>query len=398
MGALAATEWIIDVDSHVAEAPDLWTSRAPSKWRDVVPQLRTSDTGVEEWWAGTRKLHGAGMMAMAGWPEFYPSFPPTYKDMDPGAYDPAERVKRLDEFGIYAQVLFPNILGFATHAFLALAKRDIDAANFCTVAYNDYLIDFAAEDPNRLVPLMCLPFWDIDASVKELERARERGHRGIVFAPDFERVGLPPLHDEYWSPILTRAQDSGLSVNFHTGFSAMTETTIDELTASESYDIASYAKTTALFHVGNINAIASVIMDGTARKFPDVAFVSIESGYGYIPHLLEELDWQWLNNGAPRDYPGEPLPSEVFHRQIYGAFWHEHASTALLEQIADNIMFETDYPHPTGLNPGPASTAKPAREHVTETLKDVSDEVVHKVLWANAARLYNVAEPAVAAR
>jgi uncharacterized protein len=394
MSKLVETQPIIDVDSHVAEAPDLWTSRAPAKWRDEVPQLRTTAKGVEEWWAGTRKFHGAGMMAMAGWPEYYPSFPPTYDDMDPGAHDPVHRLERLDEYGIYAQVLFPNILGFGTWVFLALAKDDVELPNWCVRAYNDWLVEFASADPNRLVPLMCLPFWDVPAAVKEIERAHDLGHRGIVFAPDFERVGMPPLRDAHWDPILSAAQERELTINFHTGFSAMDEKTMDGLTGEDTYDIASYAKTTALYHVGNINAIASVIMDGTARKFPRLPFVSIESGYGYIPHLLEELDWQWLNNGAPRDYPDEPLPSEIFHRQVYGAFWHEHASTALLEQIADNIMFETDYPHPTGLNPGPASTAKPAREHVIATLGDQSDEVVRKVLWDTAARLYGVKQPA----
>jgi predicted TIM-barrel fold metal-dependent hydrolase len=395
MGKLVETQLIIDVDSHVAEAPDVWTSRVPAKWRDQVPEVRTSDRGVEEWWAGSRKFHGVGMMAMAGWPEYYPSYPPTHDDMDPGAYDPVRRLERLDEYGIYAQVLFPNILGFGTWAFLAMAKEDVELPNWCVGAYNDWLIEFASADPNRLVPLMCLPFWDVPAAVEELERAHDLGHRGIVFAPDFERVGMPPLRDAHWDPILSAAQERGLTINFHTGFSAMDEETMGGLTAPETFDIASYAKTTALYHVGNINAIASVIMDGTARKFPRLPFVSIESGYGYIPHLIEELDWQWLNNGAVRDYPNEPLPSEIFHRQVYGAFWHEHASTALLEQIADNVMFETDYPHPTGLNPGPASTAKPAREHVIATLSGQSDDVVRKVLWDTAARLYGVKEPAV---
>src|SRR3954467_7792766 len=104
MSKLAETQLIIDVDSHVAEAPDVWTSRAPAKWRDEVPQVRTTAQGVEEWWAGSRKFHAAGQVVMAGWGEYFPSFPPTHDDMDPAAFDPVERLKRLDEFGIYAQV------------------------------------------------------------------------------------------------------------------------------------------------------------------------------------------------------------------------------------------------------------------------------------------------------
>jgi predicted TIM-barrel fold metal-dependent hydrolase len=332
-------------------------------------------------------------MAMAGWHEYYPGFPPTYREMDPGAYDAAPRLARLDEYGVYAQVLFPNILGFSTHALLALAKENFAASVACVRAYNDFLVEFASADPARLIPIMCLPFWDIEASLAEMHRAQALGHRGIVFGSEFERVGLPRLADAHWDPVLAAAQDRGLSINFHTGFSMMSETTMTELTAAPTYDSASYAKQTALYHVGNINAIATIIMDGVCAKFPDLPFVSVESGFGYLPFLLEELDWQWHNSGAGSERPAEPLPSAVFRRQVYGAMWHERDANALLGQLADNIMFETDFPHPTSLSPGPATIARSARETVIDTFADLPDEVVQKVLWANAARLFHVDEP-----
>ena len=34
---------VIDVDTHISEPRDLWTSRAPAKWRDRVPQMRMLD-------------------------------------------------------------------------------------------------------------------------------------------------------------------------------------------------------------------------------------------------------------------------------------------------------------------------------------------------------------------
>ena len=49
------------------------------------------------------------------------------------------------------------------------------------------------------------------------------------------------------------------------------------------------------------------------------------------------------------------LPSEYFRRQCYGTFWFERLTLPLLETYPDNFMFETDYPHPTSIGPGPAS-------------------------------------------
>ena len=33
---------VIDIDSHYTEPPDLWTSRAPAKYKDAVPHIVTN--------------------------------------------------------------------------------------------------------------------------------------------------------------------------------------------------------------------------------------------------------------------------------------------------------------------------------------------------------------------
>ena len=53
------------------------------------------------------------------------------------------------------------------------------------------------------------------------------------------------------------------------------------------------------------------------------------------------------------------LPSEYFRRQIYGCFWYERETitTPALLAYPDNMMFETDFPHPTCQHPGPRTPA-----------------------------------------
>ena len=92
------------------------------------------------------------------------------------------------------------------------------------------------------------------------------------------------------------------------------------------------------------------------HRFPNLNFVSVESGFGWVPSFVESMDWQWLNSGAHEAYPEMELPSFYFRRQVYGMFWFE--TEALQRQVdlfPDNLMFETDFPHPTSLSPGPAS-------------------------------------------
>src|SRR3546814_20687631 len=91
--------------------------------------------------------------AVAGWSEPTPSHPLVLADADPGSWDPTERLKRLDEYGVYAQVLYPNLLGFYSHVFVEQIS-DSRAVVACVKAYNDFLTDFSSPDPKRFLPLM----------------------------------------------------------------------------------------------------------------------------------------------------------------------------------------------------------------------------------------------------
>jgi predicted TIM-barrel fold metal-dependent hydrolase len=167
--------------------------------------------------------------------------------------------------------------------------------------------------------------------------------------------------------------------------------------ARNEWNSSEYAKRSALVMLSNVGAIGELTTSGIVGRYPDLKWISVESGFGYIPFLLETLDWQWHNSGALRDHPNQLLPSEAFRQSVYGSFWFERESMALLEKYPDNIMFETDYPHPTSLSPGPASTADPARIAVKKSLSGVPDDIVRKVLFENAAGLFKVGPPTEAA-
>ena len=71
---------VYDVDTHITEPRDLWTSRLPaSKWGDYVPHTRLDDSGREYWWVGAKKCSPAvGGASNAGWSKgLYPKSTPT---------------------------------------------------------------------------------------------------------------------------------------------------------------------------------------------------------------------------------------------------------------------------------------------------------------------------------
>jgi predicted TIM-barrel fold metal-dependent hydrolase len=78
-------------------------------------------------------------------------------------------------------------------------------------------------------------------------------------------------------------------------------------------------------------------------------------------------------------------PSAYFRRQIYACYWFERHDVAHTFEVlgSDNILFETDFPHPTCLYPDSLAYA-------AEGLAGVSPEVQRKVLQDNAAALYRI--------
>lgn len=58
--------------------------------------------------------------------------------------------------------------------------------------------------------------------------------------------------------------------------------------------------------------VVEFIMGGACDRYPTLKFVSVESGIGWMPFLLEALDWQHLKNNLDRDYPNKLLAPEHF--------------------------------------------------------------------------------------
>ena len=115
--------------------------------------------------------------------------------------------------------------------------------------------------------------------------------------------------------------------------------------------------------------------------------MSVESGCGWIPFILEALDFEMAEN-APRELAEmEKPPSEYFRSNLFATFWFERNGNhlpALVEAVGeDRIMFETDFPHPTCLYPNPLQA-------VEEKMATLSAGARDKIMGENARKLYRL--------
>lgn len=389
---MAMTMPIIDTDTHITEPRDTWTARmSTKKWGDMVPHVKFDDEAQEEYWfLGDTKMVPACMTAHAGWPEPFPSHPTTFEDAIPASYDADARIKLMDELGIWAMALYPNIGGFGSQIWRNLDPPEL--AFECVSAYNDMLVDWSSVAPDRLIPIAAVPFWDVEAAVKEIQRVAETGCKGIIMSGAPQLHAQPFLADKAWDRFWAAAQEVELPISFHVGSGDMMSQFSMERIMTEGMG-ATYARASTSLFFDTAMQLTDLLFSGVLARFPGLQFVSVESGIGWIPFLLEAADYHFLQGDVRASRPEfEELPSYYYYRQVYASYWFEKVAPAkLLEEVGvDRILFETDFPHPTCLH-GDAVTSAVAN------LDILPEDARRKILYENAAKLYKVPLPATTA-
>jgi predicted TIM-barrel fold metal-dependent hydrolase len=399
------SEWIVSVDDHVIEPPNVWIDRLPSKYRDRAPSMAAGDRGAV-WQYEDRIIPTSGLSVAAGKEkqEFSPD-PVSFDEMRPGAYDATARIADMDEAGILASVSFPSFPRFCGQLFLE--AKDKDLALLCVKAYNDWMLDeWCGVAPERLIPLVLIPLWDPSASAAELERCADKGAHAFAFSENPEPLGLPTIHDPsgYWDPVMQAANDLGMVVCMHVGSSS----TVPQIAA----DVPPLASLTWGANRTS-GAMLSWLFSSYLQDLSDLKICLSEGNIGWIPYFLERaeqvLDKQryWFARGATESYTSSLGIADLsaikaanlmtldvrstFRDHVYGCFIDDIAGIHCLDLIGeDNVMCETDYPHSDTTWPHSIQSAMKLIGHLPKVTQ-------HKLLRGNAERLFrfNAVEPAL---
>ncbi|HEY0958561.1 MAG TPA: amidohydrolase family protein [Novosphingobium sp.] len=371
---------IVDTDTHITEAPDLFTSRAPAAFKDKVPQLKRVN-GTDRWFVGDRDFGTIGGNVirkdnnkLLGRLAFR-----TLDEAHPGGWQMKERLQAMDDMGVWAQIGFQN--SGVTQAGSLMSLGDPELALKIIEIYNDASADYQQQSNQRVFNMAHLPFWDQKALETEARRCIDMGLKGFVLPDTPERVGVPSFMSDYWTPFLEMCEASGTPLNFHLNAAIDPNTLTWEGFGFEQ----TLSVVATMFSIGNAATLGNWMVSGRLDRHPKLKIGLIESGMGWVPFAVEALEHQFDEMLPTKKGMLGRRPWEYFRDHFWCTFWFEKiAPKQLLETIGvDNVMFETDFPHPTSLYPG-------VQEHLVNVLGGYSYEVAKKVLQDNASRLYNL--------
>jgi predicted TIM-barrel fold metal-dependent hydrolase len=131
------------------------------------------------------------------------------------------------------------------------------------------------------------------------------------------------------------------------------------------------------------------MLSGMFDRYPNIKLVSVESGCGWVPFIMEAAEYQWDEMAPDEAKLLKRRPHEYFKEHIFATFWFEDLGVKhFVEAIGpDNLLFETDFPHPTCLYPE-------SQEHLARVLARLEPGVRQRVIQDNAVELYSIKLPA----
>jgi predicted TIM-barrel fold metal-dependent hydrolase len=389
-------QWMISVDDHIIEPPNLWVDRASAADRDRVPHVERIE-GVDTWIYEQARVSVMGIVAAAHQkPSEYSPLPVNYDEIPREYFDPVARIADMDKDHVIAGLNFPFFPRFCGQMFAHLGDRELSLK--CVQAYNDFIVDeWCAAAPGRYIPMIIVPLWDTQLAVEETLRCAGKGAKAIAFSENLHPLGFPSIHSGAWDDFFAVVNETKMPLCTHIGSSSVSPNTSPD---------APFGVQAVNINLNLANSTTDWLFSGKLQKYPNLKIVLSEGGIGWIPYLIERAehvaaDYHYLRRdnwevdpdtmrltAVPTDPDVFPeSPRQLFRDHMYGCFIEDDFGAANLDVIGvDNVMIETDYPHTDSLWPNSLQFAHKA-------LDGRSDQDKYKVLQGNARRVFDF-EPA----
>jgi predicted TIM-barrel fold metal-dependent hydrolase len=190
---------------------------------------------------------------------------------------------------------------------------------------------------------------------------------------------MEPMWHPVWEPLWQAVNEVQLPLHFHTFPSVDPKRRAQH--QGETLLALRYASI-CLFQMTLGQILTAMMGAAVFERYPNLRVVFGESGIGWIPYVLDRMDFEWQDQY--RDLKLKMKPSEYWRRQCKATFQFDRIGTKLIEDMGvETLMWGSDYPHPDGIWPE-------SSKYIADQFGHLPPEVTHKVVCENAGKLYGL--------
>lgn len=371
---------LVDADAHILEPANIWRDYTTNKFKDRVVSIEKNSEGKEYMKIDGKpaKLFRRDILSVLGGmgrtdEEVMAASKNDYSTGAPfGSMNPVERLSVMDSDGIEKSILYPS-LGLMWESEMV----DISLAQECAKAYNRWIVDFCSTDKSRLIPIAHIVLGEGEESARELMRAVKDGCKGAFLAP-FTMSRKAHGHtdfDSFWKC----ASELGVPIGIHPMNehpSIRVYQRFNRLAPSEWF-------ANVLGGQATQQAFVAMFQLGLFDRFPDIKIVVLESGGGWLPHLLERMDASY-DAAFGKTVALKNKPSSYMSSNCWISIDPDERSIAKnIDCIgSDRVLWASDFPH--------GDHTSEYIHHIEQLAKSFPIESRSKLLSDNAINLYGL--------
>ncbi len=343
---------IVSVDDHGIEEMHLWENRLKGADKDRAPRL---------WRGDDNKFH----MKVGEVDYDVPGLDSDIGEGRPGMWDRDARLKDMDAEGI------DKSLFFHSRAMSLVRMEDKEFFTRCMDAYNEWLAEYCAAAPDRLIGVGILPtIYNPEASRDYLQKLKQMGIKALEIPSAPKNV---PYNSSKMEPLWEAIAESGIPVMFHVG-------------AYLEFRGAGATGANLTKNLGPYRPLWSILaFSGILERHPGLKVVFCEGGFGWVPWTLQDADRVYQSYGTELKPKLAQLPSYYFRRQCYAAYMQDDVGLKLAGEygMTDNLLWSCDYPHGE-------SVFGNSRGEIRKAFELLGEEKAKDVVGRNAIKLWNL--------
>jgi predicted TIM-barrel fold metal-dependent hydrolase len=291
-----------------------------------------------------------------------------------GEYDAAVRLQEIEDDGLAAEVIFPQMAPFG--AGLLQYRKPVDPAHNLVgnQAYNRWLADLCNTNPGRHAGVAIINVDDIAATVQEVREAHAMGLFGGILLPT--STGEHPFYHHYerYAPLWAVCEELNMPIHTHSGWSP---------------DYGDVASATPMY-ISEVDMWAhrpftAMMWSGAFERHPGLKLVLTETGCSWILETLRVLEFKSAHPLFAHFKKGLSLtPTEYFQRNCFigASFMPAHEVPNRHAIGLEKLMWGSDYPHMEGTWPN-------TMDKLRESFSDIPEDEIRALLGLTAAQVFN---------